>query len=194
MAAMLRVIEVVPYDPAWRREFEAIRAKLLTALGELCIGIEHIGSTSVPGLAAKAIVDIDIVISSRGLFPTVRDALVAVGYIHRGNLEIPGRESFQRPPDTFPHHLYVCSVDTPNLHDHLLLRDTLRARPDLRDLYAQIKREMAELHPHDIDAYIDGKGPLIAEIMAVGRASATFDDFQPEDGWLSRSTHHGDNG
>ena len=191
---MLREIEVVNYDPAWREEFEAIQARLLPALGELCIGIEHVGSTSVPGLAAKPIVDIDVVTSSRGLFPAVRDALGALGYIHRGNLEIPGRESFQRPPDTVPHHLYVCSVDTPNLHDHLLLRDTLRARPDLRDRYAEAKRAMAKLHPHDIDAYIDGKGPVIAEIMAIGRASATFADFQPVDGWLLRSTHHGDNG
>jgi GrpB-like predicted nucleotidyltransferase (UPF0157 family) len=128
------------------------------------------------------------------VFPAVRDALGDLGYTHRGNLEIPGREAFQRPPDTFPHHLYVCSVDTPNLHDHLILRDTLRARPDLRDRYAAVKREMAALHPHDIDAYIDGKGPLIAEIMAVGRAAATFEDFQPADGWLTRSSHHGDNG
>ena len=191
---MQTTIEVVSYNPEWPKRFEEIRSRLVPVLEGLCIGIEHVGSTSVPGLAAKPILDIDVVISSRLVFPAVRDALGDLGYTHRGNLEIPGREAFQRPPDTFPHHLYVCSVDTPNLHDHLILRDTLRARTDLRDRYAAVKREMAALHPHDIDAYIDGKGPLIAEIMAIGRAAATFEDFQPADGWLTRSSHHGDNG
>ena len=77
------------------------------------------------------------------------------------------------------HQLYVCSVDTPGLHDHLVLRDMLRARPDLRDRYAATKREMARMHPHDIDAYIDGKGGIIAEIMALARAQTSFEHFQP---------------
>lgn len=190
---MSRTIEVVSYDPSWPVQFAEIRMRVGAALGDLCIGVEHVGSTSVPGLWAKPIIDVDVVISSRLLFPAVRERLESLGYAHRGNLEIPGREAFQRPEGTHPHHLYVCSVDTPNLHDHLLLRDALRARPDLRDRYAAVKREMAALHPDDIDAYIDGKGPVIEEIMAVGRASATFEDFQPADGWLTRSAHHGDN-
>lgn len=191
---MIRTIEVVPYDEAWPARFAEIHALVAAALGDLCVGIEHVGSTSVPGLWAKPIIDIDVVVSSRQVFPAVRDSLAGCGYAHRGNLEIPGREAFQRPDGTIPHHLYVCSVDTPNLHDHLLLRDTLRARPDLRERYAAAKREMALLHPHDIDAYIDGKGPVIEEIMAIGRAAATFEDFQPADGWMTRSAHHGDNG
>lgn len=192
-APVERTIEVVPYDPAWPAQFAVLRDRIAGALGELCVGIEHVGSTSIPGLAAKPIIDIDVVISSRLKFVEVRDSLADLGYVHRGNLEIPGREAFQRPAGTAPHHLYVCSVDTPNLHDHLILRDTLRARPDLRDRYAAIKREMAAAHPHDIDAYIDGKGPVIEEIMAIGRAIATFEDFQPAGAWLSRSSHHGDN-
>lgn len=187
-------IEVVPYDPSWPGRFAEIRERVAAALGDLCMGIEHVGSTSVPGLWAKPIIDLDVVISSRQRFPEVRDRLATIGYVHRGNLEIPGREAFVRPVGTYPHHLYVCSVDTPNLHDHLVLRDTLRARADLRERYSVVKREMAALHPHDIDAYIDGKGPLIAEIMAIGRAAATFEDFQPSDGWPTRSSQHGDNG
>jgi GrpB-like predicted nucleotidyltransferase (UPF0157 family) len=191
---MLRTIEVLPYDPAWPFEFERIRERLVAALGTLCIGVEHVGSTSVPGLAAKPIIDLDVVISSRLVFPEVRGVLHALGYAHRGNLDIPGRESFAQPRGEFAHHLYVCSVDTPNLHDHLLLRDTLRARPDLRDRYAAAKRELAELHRHDIDAYIDGKSEVIAEAMAAGRAAATFEDFQPAETWPSRSAQHGDQG
>ncbi len=176
---MLRTIEVVPYDPAWPAEFDALKAGLLEVIGGLCTGIEHVGSTSVAGLAAKPIIDIDVVISSRLVFPAVREALHDAGYAHRGNLEIPGRESFLQPPKSFPHHLYVCSVDTPGLSDHLVLRDMLRARPDLRDRYADTKREMARLHPHDIDAYIDGKGGVIAEVMALARAQSSVDHFQP---------------
>lgn len=191
---MLRTIDVVPYDPEWSAEFQRIRDTVLAVLDGLCIGVEHVGSTSVPGLAAKPIIDLDVVISTRLLFPAVRDALHSIGYQHRGNLEIPGREAFLQPPETYPHHLYVCSVDTPNLHDHLILRDMLRSRPDLRDRYAAIKREMAQLHPHDIDAYIDGKSALIAEIMSIGRSAATFEDFQSAGAWQTRSEQHGDQG
>ena len=187
-------IEVVPYDPLWPERFAEIRERVAAALGDLCLGIEHVGSTSVPGLWAKPIIDLDVVISSRQRFPEVRDRLATIGYVHRGNLEIPGREAFFRPRGTYPHHLYVCSVDTPNLHDHLVLRDTLRQRPDLRDRYAAIKRQMAALHPHDIDSYIEGKGPLIEEVMRAGRANATFSDFQPPDGWDTRSSHDGNQG
>jgi GrpB-like predicted nucleotidyltransferase (UPF0157 family) len=158
------------------------------------VGIEHVGSTSVSGLAAKPIIDLDVIISTRMVFAAVRDALHEAGYAHRGNLEIPGREAFMQPVGMVRHNLYVCSVDTPNLHDHLILRDTLRARPDLRDRYAAVKREMARRHPHDIDSYIDGKGPLIEEIMAAGRSMATFEDFQPAERWLNRSEHHGNQG
>jgi GrpB-like predicted nucleotidyltransferase (UPF0157 family) len=177
--AMLRTIEVVPYDPAWAATFESLRERLATVVGGRCIGIEHVGSTSVPGLAAKPVIDIDIVISSRVVFPAVREALHEAGYSHRGNLEIPGREAFLQPPKLPRHNLYVCSVDAPGLHDHLVLRDMLRTRPDLCQRYAATKREMARLHPHDIDAYIDGKAAVIAEIMALARAQTSFEHFQP---------------
>ncbi|MEO8538920.1 MAG: GrpB family protein [bacterium] len=191
---MLRTIEVVEYDPDWPDWFRRIRTALLPSLESLCVGIEHVGSTSVPGLAAKPIIDIDVVISSRSLFPAVRDALASIGYVHRGNLEIPGREAFERPSGGLPHHLYVCSVDTPNLHNHLVLRDTLRARADLRERYAAVKRQLAVTHRDDVDGYVDAKGPVIEEIMAIGRAAATFEDFQPAESWQSRSDHHGTNG
>lgn len=191
---MSRRIEVVPYDEAWPRRFEELRQRLFAVVGSLCIGIEHVGSTSVPGLAAKPIIDLDIIISSRLVFPAVRDALHSAGYVHRGNLDIPGREAFLQPPGLFRHNLYVCSADTPNLHDHLILRDILRARTDLRDRYAATKSEMAARFPEDIDSYIDGKGPVIVEAMTAGRAAATFEDFQPADRWLSRSEQHGNQG
>jgi GrpB-like predicted nucleotidyltransferase (UPF0157 family) len=130
-------------------------------------------------LAAKPIIDIDVVISSRLLFPAVRDSLHTIDYRHRGNLEIPGREAFFAPVETYPHHLYVCSVDAPGLHDHMVLRDMLRARPDLRERYAAAKRDAAERHPYDIDAYLDAKGGVIAEIMTTARAESSFEHFQP---------------
>src|SRR5688500_7876341 len=86
-AAMLRTIEVAPYDPAWPEEFRRIRDSLGAVLEGLCIGVEHVGSTSVPGLAAKPIIDLDVVISTRLLFQAVRHAMHSIGYQHRGNLE-----------------------------------------------------------------------------------------------------------
>ncbi|MGE3073338.1 MAG: GrpB family protein [Dehalococcoidia bacterium] len=175
----MQKIEVVPYDPEWPVEFERIRQRLLPILGTNCIAIEHVGSTSVPGLAAKPILDIDVLISSRVVFPVVRDLLEASGYTHRGNLEIPGRESFAAPEGSYRHHLYVCSLDSPGVHDHMTLRDMVRARPDLRERYAAAKRGAAERHPYDIDAYIEDKGGTIREIMATYEAEFGFDQFQP---------------
>ena len=122
-------IEVVDYDPRWPEAFGAYAATLRSALGDLVMSIEHVGSTSVVGLAAKPIIDIDVVISSRLLLKDVISTLAELHYAHEGNLGLPGREAF-RWPQGRRHHLYVCSVDTPNLHNHLVFRDYLRRHPE----------------------------------------------------------------
>ncbi len=161
-------VVVVPWQPEWPARFEEIRAALLPVLEGLICGIEHVGSTSVPGLAAKPIIDIDIVIPDISVFLRVRDALAGLDYRHEGDLGIPGREAFKYDdkPELMAHHLYVCARDAAELRRHLALRDYLRAHPQERERYAQVKFAAAARHPTDIDAYLEEKSAIIQEIYA----------------------------
>jgi GrpB-like predicted nucleotidyltransferase (UPF0157 family) len=161
-----RCILVVPYDPEWARGFEAVRDFLAPAFLGIPYGIEHVGSTSVPGLWAKPILDIDIAIPSYDLFPEAVRRLGDIGYRHRGDLGICGREAFSYEGGrAFPaHHLYVCPGDSSEMRRHLALRDFLRAHPEAVEEYGRVKREGARLYPEDIDAYIAHKGPFIREV------------------------------
>ena len=167
---MGKPVTVVPYDPRWPEEFGKIRAELEDAL-KPCSSlfrprIEHVGSTSVPGLAAKPVIDLDLVIPSMEAFPAVKDALEAAGYRHEGDLGIPSREAFRYDgkPELMKHHLYVCPEDSPELRRHLTFRDRLRSRPDEAEEYGRIKTEAAARHPADMDAYIAEKSPFIEKI------------------------------
>ena len=159
-------VVVVPYDPQWPRDFEAIRRELAEALGDLALGIEHVGSTSVPGLSAKAIIDIDVVIESYAQFPAICDALAKAGYIHEGNLGIPEREAFcyEGKMHLRKHHLYVCPSASRELQRHLTFRDHLRTHPEAVASYSKIKETAAGLYPYDIDGYIQYKSDFIENI------------------------------
>ena len=161
----MRTITVVPYNPDWKNEFERIKDELMSIVSDLIISIEHVGSTSVPGLYAKPIIDIDIVIE-RENFDTVKEQLAKTGYFHIGNLGIEGREAFkyQDKSHLMEHHLYVCDKDADELKRHLSFRDFLRNSEEYRQKYNEIKIEMAKSHPHDIDSYILGKQSIILEI------------------------------
>ena len=161
-------VVVLPYDAAWRLDFETIRDELSEALGGLALRIEHVGSTSVPGLSAKPIIDIDVVIRDYEVFDDVVAALGSIGYRHEGNLGIVGREAFKYDGKEHlrNHHLYVCTEDSPELRRHLTFRDYLRADAEAVREYSRIKEEAAALYPYDIDGYIAHKSPLIERIYA----------------------------
>lgn len=164
---MGKPVTVLPYDPRWPEEFEKIRAGLDRALAALSPSppyrIEHVGSTSVPGLAAKPVIDLDLVIPSMRDFDCVKNALENAGYRHEGDLGIPGREAFKYDgkPELMKHHLYVCPADSPELSRHLTFRDRLRSHPDEAAEYGRIKTEAAAAFPDDMDAYIEAKSPFI---------------------------------
>ena len=161
-----RHIVVMPYDERWVQDFEAIASEIRDSLGELALAIEHVGSTSVPGLSAKPIIDIDIVIRDYAAFGAVVSALKAVGYHHEGDLGIAGREAFgyEGKSHLQKHHLYVCPQDSPELKRHIAFRNYLRDHPDAAREYSRIKAEGAALHPHDIDEYIAHKSPFIESV------------------------------
>ena len=159
-------VTVLPYDRAWKTAFEAIRQELEEAIGDLAVGIEHVGSTSVEGMSAKPCIDLDVIIRDYTVFDTVVQRLSAIGYIHEGDLGIKDREAFRYTdkPHLAKHHLYVCPQYSAELHRHITFRDYLRSHPDAVKRYSQVKETAARLFPDDIDAYIRCKSPCIEEI------------------------------
>ena len=133
-------------------------------LSDKIISIEHVGSTSVEGLAAKPIIDIDIVIDNN--FEEVKIALESISYIHEGDLGIHGREAFKyyNKEHLMKHHLYVCNKENEELYRHIKFRDYLKVHKVDRDKYSLVKKEMAKKYTEDIELYIDGKEPIILEI------------------------------
>ncbi|WP_432884483.1 GrpB family protein [Kribbella sp. CA-245084] len=173
---MIAPAEVVSYDPRWPLWFAEISAALEPFLAGLPHVVEHVGSTAVPGLAAKPIIDIDVVVRSADVVPAAIERLVAAGYRHEGDAGIPGREAFALPPNVAHyHHLYVVVEGNEAHRDHVLLRDHLRADPVSRERYAARKRELAHLLTTDRAAYVDGKGALVEELIARAGDSPTAD-------------------
>ncbi|MFN0096331.1 MAG: GrpB family protein [Dehalococcoidia bacterium] len=167
-------IEVVTYDPAWPGWFEAIRNRVAPALEGAALAIEHVGSTSVPGLAAKPIIDIDVVVrDDDGAVAAAVAALATLGYVHRGDLGIPGREAFFAPAGTLAHHLYVCREGHASLRNHLVLRDYLRGHPKAAAAYGALKRRLAAAHRDDVESYIAGKAPFILGVLAASGFAGT---------------------
>ena len=159
-------IIVLPYDKAWESAFEAIKKELTDALGDLIIGVEHVGSTSVRGMSAKPIIDIDVVIKDYSVFDEVVCRLGAIGYIHEGDLGITDREAFKYSEKTHlqKHHLYVCPQYSAELHRHVTFRDFLRCNPEAAKTYSSVKERAATLFPDDVDKYIKYKSPCIEEL------------------------------
>jgi GrpB-like predicted nucleotidyltransferase (UPF0157 family) len=156
---------ILDYDPRWPGLFAALCEPIVSALGDLAARIEHIGSTAVPGLAAKPIIDFDVLLRSASDLPTVIARLSSLRYVHQGDLGIPGREAFQNPPGTFPHHLYVCLPDCAQFQRHLKFRDHLRTHPLDARTYASLKRQLAAQFTNDRDAYTSGKTEFINSIL-----------------------------
>jgi len=134
--------------------------------------IEHVGSTAVPGLAAKPIIDIDVLSASETLLPVAIERLARLGsYVHQGNLGIPEREAFLALANDPPHHLYVCPPRSAEFQRHIAFRDYLRAHPSAVKTYGDLKLALASQFREDRPAYIAGKNALVAELTR--RAVAT---------------------
>ncbi len=152
------------YSPDWPNRFTTLKNRFETKLRGHIVAIEHVGSTSVPGMTAKPIIDIDIVIEE-GQFETVKSLLGTLGYFHQGDLGIPQRDAFG-PTDvdlkkSLPqHHPYVCPETSPELKRHLAFRDFLRRSPEYVRRLSNLKWELALKFENDRQAYMDGKEVL----------------------------------
>lgn len=162
---MTAPVIIEDYDPRWPKEFEILRSRIDAVLGPLAAAIEHIGSTAVPGLAAKPIIDIDVLLRSADELPAAVGVLATLGYQHQGDLGIAGREAFKAPADAFPHHLYVCPHGSAEFRRHVIFRDYLRSHSPRAQAYADLKKRLAALHNSDRDAYTAGKTCFIEEAL-----------------------------
>jgi GrpB-like predicted nucleotidyltransferase (UPF0157 family) len=158
-------VEVKEYDPEWPRMFERIRGHARPAVQHAAMSLEHVGSTSVPGLCAKPVIDACIVVASRRDIPHVVKALKRIGYLHRGDLGVPDREAFEQPASLPKHHLYASHRGSLSLKNHLCVRDYLRAQPEAALEYGDLKAMLAKRFPDDIDSYVAGKTEFILAIL-----------------------------
>jgi GrpB-like predicted nucleotidyltransferase (UPF0157 family) len=170
-------VELVAHDVTWALTFDALRAVYAAALGPLACAIEHVGSTAVPGLVAKPILDIDVVARDAAEVDLVVARLCTLGYRHKGDQGIAGREALGRdgqedvPRDGtgrwWPaHHLYVCAPDARELARHLHFRDRLRAEPETAAAYGRLKQALAVRYRFDRTAYGDGKSAFVEAVLA----------------------------
>ena len=157
---------VLPYDKGWKDAFESIKSEIEDAVGELIMGIEHVGSTSVEGMCAKPCIDIDVVIKDYSVFDELVNKLSTIGYIHEGDLGIKDREAFRYSgkEHLMNHHLYVCPLYSEELHRHVTFRDFLKSDAEAVKKYSTVKETAAKLYPSDIDGYIRYKSPCIEEL------------------------------
>ena len=162
----VRQLEVVDYDPVWPRIFADHRDRLSAALGTAAVDVEHIGSTSVPGLAAKPIIDIVVTVDDITAEEDYFDALQGTGYTLR--VREPGHRLVRTPARDVHVHIYQSGAQA--VVDYLLLRDRLRGDAGDRALYAQTKRGLIAQGFDDMNAYSDAKTEVIAGILA--RAAA----------------------
>ena len=160
-----RRVLVVDYDPSWPDLFETLRRPVWAAVRDVALAIEHVGSTAVPGLAAKPVSDMDVVVASSNSMSEAIEKLATLGYIHQGNLGIQDREAFESPQELPAHHLYLCPQGSAALANHLALRDFLRRDPAAAAEYGRIKKQLAARFPADIEGYIAGKTDFILAVL-----------------------------
>ena len=184
------MIVIVPYHPAWPEEFKALARPIRAALGLLALRIDHIGSTAVPGLAAKDIIDIQLTVAR--LEPAIDEALGTLGYhrvdsISQDHIPPGGPDDplawtkwYYHPPEGMrPMHLHCRVAGRPNQRYPLLFRDYLRASPAAAEAYARVKIALARYHAGDADGFYAVKDPACDLIIAAAELWAATAGWQP---------------
>lgn len=180
---MSETIEIIPYSPLWPEEYNRIAQELKTALGDDALAIDHIGSTSVPGLPAKDVIDVQVTVASLDL--PLQPLLEQLGYqrkLHLSDHRPPGREDLAA--EELEKHFYFRTDRRINLHVRvagrfnqrypLLCRDYLRTHPHAAHAYAEVKQQLAKYFPDNAEAYYDIKDPVFDLIMEGASEWAAF--------------------
>ena len=162
-------VEVVQYDPQWQVSYEKERDLLFSAIGELNLDIQHIGSTAVPGLGAKPVIDIMVGVRTLDEPKQANTRIEAIGYQFLGENNIPGRLFFRKgTPST--HQIHMTVIDSEFWNRHILFRDYLRAHPSEAKVYEELKYELAAKLRNDRLAYNDAKTEYIQNALVMAQA------------------------
>src|SRR5918998_1296554 len=178
-------VEVVPHDPRWRDAFEAEAKQVAAALGENVVAIHHIGSTAIPDIYAKPVVDLLVEVRDIAEVDGRSSAMESLGYEVMGEYGIPGRRYFRKETreGVRTHHVHAFEAGSAEVERHLAFRDYMIAHAGEARRYSELKRKLAEEHPQSFDGYMDGKDGFIKEIdrrAARWRASQTPYDLIAE--------------
>jgi GrpB-like predicted nucleotidyltransferase (UPF0157 family) len=174
---MSYVVEITPYDPIWPSRFEQLGSELRIAVGTTALRIDHIGSTAVPGLAAKPIIDIQISVAAFEPLDAYRLPLERLGYVFRADNTERTKRYFREAPRTPRRHIHVRREGSWSEQFALLFRDYLRTHAEEARLYESLKYQLASRYKEDRRGYTDAKAPFIWEIMAKA------DRWSQEVGW-----------
>lgn len=163
---MLRKVEVVPHDPKWQTAFENESKQVACALGANVVAVHHIGSTAIPNIYAKPIIDLLVEVKDITQVDEQSAAMEALGYKVMGEYGIPGRRYFRKDNEvgTRTHHVHTFEISSLEVERHLAFRDYLIAHPKDAQKYSELKRELAGKYPQNIDRYMDGKDGFIKEM------------------------------
>ena len=162
------VVKLVPYSVEWQRLFEEEKALLEAAVGDLVLDIRHVGSTAIPGMVAKPILDIGIAVTDFDEATALVAPIEGLGYQYRGEFGITRRRYFVKDnPRT--HHIHMVEIDSREWKNHLFFRDVLIQRPELAEEYAVLKTDLARRYAADRDAYLEGKAPFIERVLAMAK-------------------------
>jgi GrpB-like predicted nucleotidyltransferase (UPF0157 family) len=162
------IVRVVPHDFGWARSFELERGRIERALGDVVVLLHHIGSTAVPGICAKPIIDILLEASDLADLDRRAPDMEALGYEPKGEFGIPGRRYFRRDDEqgVRTHQVHAFAAGNENIIRHLAFRDYLIAHPQIAQEYGVLKERLAARFPDDIDAYSSGKDGFVKEHQA----------------------------
>jgi GrpB-like predicted nucleotidyltransferase (UPF0157 family) len=162
---MATLVEIVPYDQSWPGIFSAMEADLRQLLGSKAVAIDHIGSTSVPGLPAKPLIDIDVTLNGLVDIPTASAALIEAGYHPRGNRYDDDVWAFLHSGSMPRQRVYLCPPQNETHRRRLIFRDHLRNHGDVAMAYASLKERLARLFPYDGDRYTAEKSGFINDVI-----------------------------
>ena len=177
--AMPQHVTVTESNPIWPQLYRKEKAAIRTVLEDEAIAIYHIGSTSVPGLAAKPIIDMMVVVRDVDTIDRRKEAFESIGYEWMGEFGIPGRRYLRKGGDERTHQIHIFgAVDRRNISRHLAFRDYLRKHTREREEYGILKKRLAECFPYDIEAYCDGKDAFVKEVES--KAVAEYDGVWDE--------------
>lgn len=161
-------ITVLEYDRAWPLKYEKEKEKITAILKENCAGIWHIGSTAVPGLSTKPILDILCAVQSLEAVDALSEDFARIGYEYLGEFGIPGRRYLRKGGDERTHQIHIFQADDQhNIRRHLAVRDYLRSHEAARAAYAELKKKLAQRFPYDIEGYCDGKEEFVRRMEAL---------------------------